>query len=102
MFTIKGRKVPYKEVNGVVMSKEEYDMYSDNENIIGVYLTLNDDLVPAIRVRYASPLTEDELWGLMTKETWTITYTDGTVKDEAAKIGFDTKGTVAPFVETEE
>ncbi len=75
---------------------------SNNENIIGVYLTLNDDLVPAIRVRYASPLTEDELWGLMTKETWTITYTDGTVKDEAAKIGFDTKGTVAPFVETEE
>ncbi len=75
---------------------------SNNENIIGVYLTLNDDLVPAIRVRYASPLTEDELWGLMTKETWTITYTDGTVKDEAAKIGFDTKGTVVPFVETEE
>ena len=75
---------------------------SNNDNIIGVYLTLNDDLVPAIRVRYASPLTEDELWGLMTKETWTITYTDGTVKDEAAKIGFDTKGTVVPFVETEE
>ena len=74
---------------------------SNNDNIIGVYLTLNDDLVPAIRVRYASPLTEDELWGLMTKETWTITYTDGTVKDEAAKIGFDTKGTVVPFVETE-
>ena len=38
MFTIKGRKTPYKEVNGVVMSKEEYDMYSDEENIIGVFL----------------------------------------------------------------
>ena len=38
MFTIKGRKTPYKEVNGVVMSKEEYNMYSDKENIIGVFL----------------------------------------------------------------
>lgn len=38
MFTIKGRKAPYKEVNGVVMSKEEYNMYSDRENIIGVFL----------------------------------------------------------------
>lgn len=31
MFTIKGRKVPYKEVNGMVMSKEEYDMYSEGD-----------------------------------------------------------------------
>ena len=38
MFTIKGRKTPYKEVNGVVMSKEESNMYSDKENIIGVFL----------------------------------------------------------------
>lgn len=38
MVTIKARKNPYKEVNGVVMSQEEYDMYSDKENIIGVFL----------------------------------------------------------------
>ena len=38
MVTVRGRKNPYKEVNGVVMSKEEYDMYSDRENIVGVFL----------------------------------------------------------------
>lgn len=38
MITIRGRKAPYKEVNGVVMSREEYDMFSDKENIIGVFL----------------------------------------------------------------
>ena len=67
---------------------------SHNENIIGIYLVLNDDLVPAIRIRYAAPMTEDELWNLMNQETWTITYAKDDVRETPAKLSFDKKGIV--------
>ena len=69
---------------------------SHNENIIGIYLVLNDDLVPAIRIRYAAPMTEDELWNLMNQETWTITYAKDDVRETPAKLSFDKKGIVKP------
>ena len=67
---------------------------SHNENVIGIYLVLNDDLVPAIRIRYAAPLTEDALWDLMTMETWTITYAENDVRETPAKLSFEEKGIV--------
>ena len=65
---------------------------SKNEGVIGVYLNLNKDLIPAIRIRYAEPMTEARLWELMTMDTWTITYKKDDVRQEGAKIGFKTPG----------
>ena len=56
---------------------------SKHEGVIGVYINLNKDLIPAIQVRYAAPMTEEKLWELMTMETWTITYKQDEVKEEA-------------------
>lgn len=74
---------------------------SKHEGIIGIYLELNENLVPAIRIRYAAPMTEERLWELMTMETWTITYKKDDVREEEAKISFKTPGTVYPFTVTE-
>ncbi len=65
---------------------------SKHEGIIGVYLDLNKNLQPAIQIRYAEPMTEAELWKLMTMDTWTITYKADDVREEPAKIGFKTPG----------
>ena len=70
---------------------------SRNESIIGIYLDLNEDLVPAIRIRYAAPMTEDELWKQMTMENWTITYAKDDVREVPAQLGFEKKGVVKPF-----
>ena len=70
---------------------------SGNEGIIGIYLDLNDALMPAIRIRYAAPMTEDELWKLMTMDTWSITYAKDDVRDTPAKIEFEKQGVVIPM-----
>ncbi|MBQ7019596.1 MAG: 4Fe-4S binding protein [Bacteroidales bacterium] len=70
---------------------------SKHEGVIGVYLTLNDDLQPCIRIRFADPMTEARLWELMTMETWTITYKADDVREEGAKISFKTPGTVYTY-----
>lgn len=66
---------------------------SSHDGIIGIYLELNDNLVPSIRIRYAAPMTEEELWKLMTMETWTITFKKDDVREVGAKIGFTQPGT---------
>lgn len=70
---------------------------SNNEGIIGIYLNLNKDFVPAIQVRYTAPMTAAKVWELMTMETWTITYKKGDVREEPAKISFETPGTEYPY-----
>ena len=74
---------------------------SREEGVIGVYCMLNEDLVPAIRVRFAAPCTADRIWELMTMETWTITYSADTVKEAAAKLTFQEEGTVRPYAVAE-
>ena len=66
---------------------------SKHEGVIGVYLDLNKDLMPAIQIRYAEPMTEAKLWELMTMETWTITYKADDVREEPAKLSFKAQGT---------
>ena len=70
---------------------------SRHEGVIGVYLDLNDDLMPAISVRFADPMTEEKLWELMTMETWTITYKADDVREEGAKLSFKAPGTVYKY-----
>lgn len=71
----------------------------DHEGIIGVYLVPNKDLIASIQIRFADPMTADELWKLITSETWTISYSNGTVKEEPAKITFDAPGIVYEYEE---
>ena len=67
---------------------------SKHDGIIGVYLNLNKDLVPAIQIRYAEPMTADKIWELITMDTWTITYKKDDVREEGAKIAFKEQGVV--------
>lgn len=68
---------------------------SSHDGIIGVYCNLNKDLTPAIMIRYASPMTAEKVWELLTMEEWTITYKKDDIRKEPAKIKF-----VKPGVET--
>lgn len=70
---------------------------SKEEGVIGLYLKLNDDLVPSIQVRFAAPMTGDRLWELMTMDTWTITYSADDVRQEGARLKFDKPGRVLPY-----
>ena len=72
---------------------------STHEGVIGVYLDLNKDLQPAIQIRYAEPMTAEELWSLMTMETWTITYKADDIRQEPAKLSFKSEGTVYEYTE---
>ena len=66
---------------------------SKHDGVIGIYLNLNKDLVPAIQVRYAEPMTADRIWELLNMETWTITYSKEDVREVPAKLTFKTPGT---------
>lgn len=67
---------------------------SRHDGIIGIYLELNEELEPSIRIRYAEPMTEEKLWELMTMETWTITYSKEDVREQPAKLKFNHPGKV--------
>ena len=70
---------------------------SRHDGIIGIYLNLNADLVPAIQVRFAAPMTSDKVWELLTMDTWTITYSKDDVRETPAKLSFKTPGTCHPY-----
>lgn len=65
---------------------------SRHEGVIGIYLNLNRDLIPAMQVRFAEPMTADKVWELMNMETWTITYKKDDVREEGAKFRFKEPG----------
>ena len=70
---------------------------SKNDGIIGVYLELNKDLVPALMVRYAAPMTASRIWELLNMEKWTITYAEDDVREVDAKLKFKTPGVEIPY-----
>lgn len=70
---------------------------SKNDGIIGVYLELNKNLVPALMVRYAAPMTSDRIWELLTMDKWTITYAKDDVREQDAKLKFKTPGVEVPY-----
>ena len=60
---------------------------TQQSSILGVYLELNADLVPTIRIRYVDPMTEDKIKELLARDTWTISN-NGELKETKAKIAF--------------
>lgn len=67
---------------------------SRNEGIISVGLHLNCDYKPAIMIRFATPMSGDEIWRLINLPTWTITYSEEDVHEEPAKLLFSAPGQV--------
>lgn len=74
---------------------------SKEEGVIGTYVVLNQNLKPALRIRYAAPATPERIWELLTMDKWTITYKDGEEKEEDARIKFTQEGVVYPYAVTE-
>ncbi len=70
---------------------------SSHDGIIGVYLDLNEDLVPTIGIRYAAPMNAKKLWDLMTMETWTITFSPDDIREMPAKLHFKQQGVERKF-----
>ena len=70
---------------------------SKNDGIIGIYLELNKDLVPALMIRYAAPMTAARVWELLNMEKWTITYAADDVREVDAKLKFKTPGVEMPY-----
>lgn len=69
---------------------------SREEGVIGMDVTLNKELKPCIRFRYAAPATAERIWELMTMDTWTITYSTDDVREEPAKMAFKNPGVSYP------
>jgi len=74
---------------------------SKEEGVIGLYVALNDNLKPALQVRFAEPATAERIWELMTMDKWTITYKEDDVREEDARIQFDKPGEVHPYAVAE-
>ncbi|MDD2594780.1 MAG: 4Fe-4S binding protein [Bacteroidales bacterium] len=66
------------------------------DGVIGTYLVLNEDNVPAIQIKYAKNITNGEkLLKEINKPVWNISYKDGS-KEESARFNFDKVGTIKP------
>ena len=70
---------------------------SKEEGVIGVYLTLNKELVPCIQIRFAAPMTADRIWELLNLPKWTITYSKDDVREEDPRMKFDAPGVCFPM-----
>lgn len=69
---------------------------SREEGVIGTYVVLNENLKPALQIRFAAPATADRIWELMTMDKWTITR-KGEETIEDARIAFDKPGVVKTY-----
>ena len=74
-----------------------YSHLSKEANVIGVYINLNKDLIPALQIRYARPVTADIIWEKMNAPKWQITYSNGNTEEIDAMMGFDTPGVELEF-----
>ena len=69
-----------------------YSHLSKEANVIGVYINLNKDLVPALQIRYARPVTPEIIWEQINQPKWKISYANGTEEEMDALMTFETPG----------
>ena len=72
---------------------------SKEEGVIGVYLKLNDNLMPSIQVRYANPMTEAQIWDMLQQDKWIITYSPDDVREESPRMKFEKRGVIRSYKE---
>lgn len=70
---------------------------SKHEGLIGVYVRLNKKLQTCLYIRYAGPMTSEQIWEILDADTWTITYSADDVREEPARLQFNDKGTVYDY-----
>jgi len=71
------------------------------EGVISVEVVINKDLIPALQIRYAAPMTAEKVWKVINEDPWTITYSRDDVREVPAKMTFDQPGVVIPYVPAE-
>lgn len=68
---------------------------SQHEGVASVSLALNAELLPSIQIEFFAPMTADEIWSILSAETWRIDYrNEKGIVDEPAKIKFKAPGVV--------
>lgn len=72
---------------------------SREEGVISFALTLNRNYLPAFQICFAAPMTEKRIWELLQEDPWTITYAKDDVRQEKARLKFNTPGEVFPAPE---
>jgi len=73
---------------------------SQQEGIIGIYLLLNDDNLPTIRVRYCTDdITAEKIMELVNQPQWTIKYKEDDIREEAQRFKFTDTGNVEIYKE---
>lgn len=65
---------------------------SAHKGVLAVYTCLNEDYVPCLRVRYCAPMTDKEIYRLLTLPEWSITYAADDIRQVPAKIIFKKEG----------
>lgn len=71
---------------------------SQQKGIIGVYLVLNEENLPAIRIRYCTDdMNSDTLMSLINLPKWNIQYKKDDIREENARFHFEEKGAVTKY-----
>ena len=71
---------------------------SQQDGVIGVYLVLNDENMPSIRIKYAKDVTTGEkLREIANQPKWNIEYKDGP-KEENGRFTFEQEGKIIPVL----
>ncbi len=67
---------------------------STSDGITRIDVELNDALVPVLRITYVKSMWDDKrIWDeICQAPVWKIKYKDGSIKEEEAKLTFDTEG----------
>jgi len=73
---------------------------SQQEGIIGIYLLLNEENMPTIRVRFCTDdINPDKIMELVNQPKWPIKYKEGDVREESQRFKFTDTGKVEPYIE---
>lgn len=94
-------EIPGEDYDKPVFKRANVWMFLSNhvsreEGIISLQLALNNDLVPALQIRFCAPMTAEKLWNLINEDPWKITYAEDDVREVPARVKFETPGVVYP------
>jgi len=84
----------------IVLNSMSYlsNWMSQQDGVIGVYLVLNDENMPSIRIKYAKDVTTGEkLREIANQPKWNIEYKDGP-KEENGRFTFEQEGKIIPVL----
>ncbi len=73
---------------------------SQQEGIIGIYLLLDEDNMPTIRIRFCTDdISAEKIMELVNQPKWPIKYKEGDIREENQRFKFTDTGKVTAYVE---